>query len=563
MEQKNLLAFSGGGIRAATFALGALKGLRQENQIEVFNHISAISGGGLTLAPLIYWFRLIRDQGVKLPLSDKTFKDFEKCVVNRMLKKGLWYDIIWNWKFFFWGFVTLIASAAIYSFVNRFICRDLNALDFKFILHTACWQALYIYTIMSIISVFMRWKSIIYWFMILSGILFITGFFFVETSFFEMRPWFFGQEINPFGIVNMVLLRILICILIILTALNILPLSNNKRDAIKRILKRIHKDIFGKGRDYKFTYSDPDNKYTDLMPVISATNMIKNRLVIFRNNEISEIGDDRYPWKMNTELDDIAVVTNFTCNFPCAFSPEKIELKNKKKKIKTNLLDGGILDNLGLWGPLFSESIHKPYKKVLSIDAGNPKKKFMSSLWFRILFKIIGSGVSRIESITVQVAALRNNLNWPDKDLEGFYFGHVDMSENQIDDIMKGLYKAWKRYHATDYSNDSGGEALDGISWVDDNHIKKLLKINKIDNELINNKKYFLLKVKEAIKYEALKTEVYGDSFDSLFHEDVKIVNKIKVNLGPLSDKEINAGIRLAQIITRVVMRVYLGNYQV
>ncbi len=59
-DDKNLLAFSGGGIRAATFALGALIGLRkekvrlkEEKAIGIFNHVSAISGGGLiAFAPL-------------------------------------------------------------------------------------------------------------------------------------------------------------------------------------------------------------------------------------------------------------------------------------------------------------------------------------------------------------------------------------------------------------------------------------------------------------------------------------------------------------------------------
>ncbi len=97
-EDKNLLVFSGGGIRAATFALGALEGIRTEKAADVFRHVSAISGGGLTLAALICWFRSKKDDINANPLTadDETFDAFKESVIKRMLKKGLWQDIIWH-----------------------------------------------------------------------------------------------------------------------------------------------------------------------------------------------------------------------------------------------------------------------------------------------------------------------------------------------------------------------------------------------------------------------------------------------------------------------------------
>jgi hypothetical protein len=452
-----------------------------------------------------------------------------------------------------------VISVLVYSFISRYFAGIMDAFSRVNLIHTACWQALYVYTFMSIVSIGMRPKCIIYWLMLLSGSLFIAGFFIIEPSVFKINPWFLGENIDPLGVFNMILFRIVIAVLIILTALNILPLSDNKKQAIKRIIKRIQKDTVTGSENCSFRYSDQENIYNDLKPVISATNMIRNRLVIFKDNEIHEIGSGRYSWDSNNELNDIATVANFTCNFPCAFSPQKIVLKDGRENTKMNILDGGILDNLGLWGPLFSSGIYDPYKKVLSVDARNPKKRFKARIWLRIFLKLIGSGVSRIESITVQVAALRNNLDWPDKKLAGFYFGHVDMAENDIEDIMGGLYKAWRRFREKDFSGVKGQENPDGLSWVDDEHIKKLLNINKPDKKLLTDEEYFIDKVKDAIEFDKIKEEAYGNNFDTLFPRDCKIVDKIKVNLGPLSNDQIESGIRVAQILTRVVMRVYMG----
>ncbi len=40
------LAFSGGGIRSATFNLGVLQGLAQYNKVRAFDYLSTVSGGG-------------------------------------------------------------------------------------------------------------------------------------------------------------------------------------------------------------------------------------------------------------------------------------------------------------------------------------------------------------------------------------------------------------------------------------------------------------------------------------------------------------------------------------
>jgi hypothetical protein len=571
-EDKNLLAFSGGGIRAATFALGALEGIRKEKAADIFNHVSAISGGGLTLAALICWFRSKQDDINANPLTadDETFDAFKESVIKRMLKKGLWQDIIWHWKFFLGSLILLLFSTTIYCLIDRFVCGNVGALSVMMIMHTAIWQTLYVFMIFSSLAVIMRTKCIKYWCMALCGLCLIVLFFFLEPTYFNVEPWFLSDKLNLMGCINMVLWRILIGAIVIFFGLIFLPLSQNKRDAIEKILKKIHSDTAKGKTALNLKYSDLNKKYKNLKPIISATNIIKNRLVIFKDDEIFQIGQRKYPWKNKEKLDNIATVANFTCNFPCAFSPSEVQLDKSDKDSKLNLLDGGILDNLGLWGPLFSSNIHEPFKKVFSIDAGSSGKDFKSKVWLSILFKLIGSGVSRIESITVQLAAIRNHLMWPDKNLSGFYFGHVDMCDDNIDGIIKGLYEAWMRHYKT---KNTKVEIRDGLSWVDDAHIKSVLKMkqsDKIDVKLFEWDN-FLEKVKNVIQLDQLYKDVYKNpdikvsskkkdkpKEELLFDQDVEIVNCIGVNLGPLTDKEINAGIRLARIFTQVVLRVYI-----
>jgi Patatin-like phospholipase len=49
------LAFSGGGVRSATFSLGALQALHERNLLPIFDYLSTVSGGGFTGAWLSAW----------------------------------------------------------------------------------------------------------------------------------------------------------------------------------------------------------------------------------------------------------------------------------------------------------------------------------------------------------------------------------------------------------------------------------------------------------------------------------------------------------------------------
>src|SRR5215475_5431033 len=55
------IAFSGGGIRSATFNLGILQGLAKAKLLDKINYISTVSGGGYIGGWLISW--ILRDPG--------------------------------------------------------------------------------------------------------------------------------------------------------------------------------------------------------------------------------------------------------------------------------------------------------------------------------------------------------------------------------------------------------------------------------------------------------------------------------------------------------------------
>ena len=63
------LAFSGGGIRSATFNLGILQGLAQAKLLPQMKYISTVSGGGYIGAWLVSWIKraprgLVEDQPI-------------------------------------------------------------------------------------------------------------------------------------------------------------------------------------------------------------------------------------------------------------------------------------------------------------------------------------------------------------------------------------------------------------------------------------------------------------------------------------------------------------------
>ncbi|HZD07826.1 MAG TPA: patatin-like phospholipase family protein, partial [Candidatus Limnocylindrales bacterium] len=71
-QQRSALCISGGGIRSATFALGALQGLAELGILENFDYLSTVSGGGYIGSWLTAWKE--RWKGLTTPkkLGDKT-----------------------------------------------------------------------------------------------------------------------------------------------------------------------------------------------------------------------------------------------------------------------------------------------------------------------------------------------------------------------------------------------------------------------------------------------------------------------------------------------------------
>jgi hypothetical protein len=83
------LALSGGGIRSATFCLGALQRLAKANVLKHFDYISSVSGGGYTAASVQWWW--VRDKntdtGLQFPYGVKaasaTEEDSQKLAFLR------------------------------------------------------------------------------------------------------------------------------------------------------------------------------------------------------------------------------------------------------------------------------------------------------------------------------------------------------------------------------------------------------------------------------------------------------------------------------------------------
>jgi hypothetical protein len=59
------LALSGGGIRSATFALGAIQALARKNLIRRFDYVSSVSGGGYLASWLAAWVKRAGEEGIK------------------------------------------------------------------------------------------------------------------------------------------------------------------------------------------------------------------------------------------------------------------------------------------------------------------------------------------------------------------------------------------------------------------------------------------------------------------------------------------------------------------
>jgi hypothetical protein len=64
------LAFSGGGIRSATFNLGVLQGLAKFNKVRTFDYLSTVSGGGYIGNWLGAWIKRPRPEDEKLPAGE-------------------------------------------------------------------------------------------------------------------------------------------------------------------------------------------------------------------------------------------------------------------------------------------------------------------------------------------------------------------------------------------------------------------------------------------------------------------------------------------------------------
>jgi hypothetical protein len=77
------LAFSGGGIRSATFNLGVLQALAENGLLRKFDYLSSVSGGGYIGSWLTALTRRFLDA-----LPNSTFRDVEKSLIPGKREPG-------------------------------------------------------------------------------------------------------------------------------------------------------------------------------------------------------------------------------------------------------------------------------------------------------------------------------------------------------------------------------------------------------------------------------------------------------------------------------------------
>ena len=88
------LAFSGGGIRSATFNLGILQGLATQNMIGRFDYLSTVSGGGYIGSWLAAW---IKREGSVVKVSDRLCTDKSPDPLGEELRPIRWLRMYSNY----------------------------------------------------------------------------------------------------------------------------------------------------------------------------------------------------------------------------------------------------------------------------------------------------------------------------------------------------------------------------------------------------------------------------------------------------------------------------------
>jgi Patatin-like phospholipase len=94
MDGLTALAFSGGGIRSATFNLGILQGLAQKNLIKKFDYLSTVSGGGYIGSWLAAW---IKRDGSVVKVTNRLCPDLSPDPSGEELRPIKWLRMFSNY----------------------------------------------------------------------------------------------------------------------------------------------------------------------------------------------------------------------------------------------------------------------------------------------------------------------------------------------------------------------------------------------------------------------------------------------------------------------------------
>ena len=94
MNGLTALAFSGGGIRSATFNLGILQALAKKNLIKKFDYLSTVSGGGYIGSWLAAW---IKREGSVVKVTNRLCPDLSPNPAGEELRPIKWLRMFSNY----------------------------------------------------------------------------------------------------------------------------------------------------------------------------------------------------------------------------------------------------------------------------------------------------------------------------------------------------------------------------------------------------------------------------------------------------------------------------------
>ncbi len=265
---------------------------------------------------------------------------------------------------------------------------------------------------------------------------------------------------------------------------------------------------------------------------INSTNLETGRLFTFSK---SKMGDSFYnypkegkPIKFKSDSFPVArAVAASTC-VPFAFTPIRISKEfyvdeEDISRAKPRLVDGGVYDNQGAHKITQSNSSYSSDVVIIS-DAGNTipfKHTYRNTL--TMLIRTSDIFMNRIKNLQM-IQYLYQNHKIDKREIAYQSLGW-DL-DNSINQFIEGLKQGVIMDHVIKYHQISDSDILNK-EW------------SKIENQ-----------IKSSIEYDSITRNANSE-------EELMAARKVKTGLSPLNDKQINALMNHAYILTEIQIRLY------